>query len=92
MPNTVARARTGKQSGGTAPAVRPNVAIVRSAYNAPGTPGFERAYSYRQERVEHLTHHHLGQMKIMQRISAVITINFLHEGSSMKYFHNISMF
>ena len=49
MPNTVARARTGKQSGGTAPAVRPNVAIVRSAYNAPGTPGFERAYSYRQE-------------------------------------------
>lgn len=49
VPNTIARARTGKQSGAAAPAVRPNVGIVRSAYNAPGTPGFERAYSYRDK-------------------------------------------
>jgi len=63
VPNTIARARTGKQSGAAAPAVRPNVGIVRSAYNAPGTPGFERAYSYSFEAENGIKQEATGELR-----------------------------
>ena len=63
MPDTIARARTGKQTGGVAAAVQPNVAIVRSAYNAPGTPGFERAYSYSFEAENGIKQEATGELR-----------------------------
>ena len=83
VPDTIARARTGKQTGGVAAAVQPNVAIVRSAYNAPGTPGFERAYSYSFEAENGIKQEATGELRTVGDADVMVRLNPLSPCSVM---------